>query len=1249
MHTVNSFQPVSSFAERVRDARTRMDLTQVQFAERMAVTPLTVHRWETGQSRPRALALERLQALEEAASNRAAVDSSEATRGPLTSYVPLDFAGDPAAVLLVAEAHRLAHGHQFNAAFASETARIDPLPHQRIAVYERMLPQEPLRFLLADDAGAGKTIMTGLYVREMLFRRRIRRVLIVPPAGLVGNWERELRTLFRLQCRIVSGADCRDGANPFVGTDGDRVIVSLDTLVTERVFRALRSPGVAPYDLVVFDEAHKLSASRTEHRVTKTHRYELAEALAGVTTNHGDPESGASGDARFAGLTWAAKHLLLLTATPHMGKESPWHHLWRLLDHHALGAAEALRRFPPDARQRHFIRRTKEEMVDLAGSPLYRQRACRTFSFDLTEGEDGEEALYLHTTAYLREHYNRAHRNRSAVQLAMSVFQRRLASSTSALLRSFERRIDKLERDVADWQSGRLDEASLAHRERLLARRQRADFFDTHGADEDVREDGATPGERSEDFEDAVLGAVTAVTVEELRREIEVLQGLHARALALIDAGDESKFEKLREVLEDPRYAADKWLIFSEHRDTVNFLVRRIEGLGYSEQVAVIHGGMAWPEREQQVERFREPNGARFLVATDAAGEGINLQFCRLMVNYDIPWNPARLEQRLGRIHRYRQEHDVRVVNLVAGGTHEGRVLGVLLDKLESVRRTLSSDKVFDVIGSLLENTSLREFMIDALTDEGEQRVLQRIERSVTDAAVNGIVERQGKVYGTAGEVAPRLSGMRQELDRERYLHLLPAYVRLFVESAADKLGIAIQGDLDGVFSLEPVTPGSLDALLPALEGYPSAVRNRLRIRRPGAGEACIWLHPGEPVFDALCSRVVDALAHHAQRGAIFIDPRADEAGLWHLAALTVEDGSSGVAVGGESRNSTRETSRPVLERRLVALRQGADESVSETSLDALLALHCAPGVAPGSVPLASRGTALRADASVHVQRHASQLVETHRVARRAESPDRRRRVNVSFDLQSAALAKRRAELSRTASPATERGGRRNSGQIEIAALKREQAALSGARESVLRELDGDPDRIVAGAPRFLVHALALPPFADSDIEQMDERVEAVAVRVAAQAEVDRGAEVQDVSSPEKARAAGLSDWPGFDLLSRYPNGTVRSIEVKGRAGRSAVRMELNEWKQACNLGERYWLYVVFGCATPEPQLYRVRDPFRTLLASEHCATAFTITVGNIVKAADAETLLSRTYGGSTPTPANGIDGGKRCSNGTGC
>ena len=851
--------------------------------------------------------------------------------------------------------------------------------------------------------------------------------------------------------------------------------------------------------------------------------------------------------------------------------------------------------------------------MDLTGRPLYRQRECSTFSFDLTGGEDGEHALYLRTTEYLREHYNRALHNRPAVQLAMSVFQRRLASSTSALLRSFERRIERLERDISEFQAGRLDETLLGRRQRALSARYREDFFETHGADEDVSEDGPEPGERNEDFEDAVLGAVTAVSIEELRREVEVLQGLRNRARAQIDAGDESKFEKLREVVEDPLYAEDKWLIFSEHCDTVDFLVRRIEGLGYSDQVAVIHGGMAWPEREVQVERFRQPNGARFLVATDAAGEGINLQFCRLMVNYDIPWNPARLEQRMGRIHRYGQKHDVRVVNLVAGGTHEGRVLKVLLEKLESVRHELSSDKVFDVIGRLLENVSLRDYMTGALAREREQSALEHIERAVTPSAVRDIAEREAKVYGQSGEVAPRLDGMREELDRERYLHLLPAYVRLFVESAARKLGIGIQGDLDDVFSLVPVAPGSLDPLLSALEGYPPQIRERLRIRRPATGEACIWLHPGEPVFDALCARVIDVFSHDARRGAIFIDPRATESALWHLAAASIEEDTAGVEVSGEPPpGPASDASRYTLESRLLALRQGgADEAPVEHPPDALLVLHGAPGVAPGSVPLASRAAAMRAGASVHVERHLSGVLEEHRTARSAELPERRRRVNVSFDLRSAALAKRRSEMARAETKSTDE---------DVAALKLEQTALFGARERVLRDLDGAVGRIVAGPIRFLVHALAVPPPPDGDVEQLDERVEAIAVRVAAQAEADRGAEVQDVSTPEKARAAGLSNCPGFDLLSRYPDGKVRSIEVKGRAGRAAVRMELNEWKQACNLGGRYWLYVVFDCATPNPQLYRVRDPFRNLLASEHVATAFTITVGNIVKVADPAT-----------------------------
>ena len=651
---------------RVRHLRSGLNLTQESFARQLGVSVITIHRWETGQSQPRRLALRRLREMEE----EHALDTAR-SRSPHTSQAPapmaaggsnntpfLDFDGDPDRLLLYVEGLRLTHGYQFNPAFASEISRIDPLPHQRIAVYEHMLRQEPLRFLLADDAGAGKTIMTGLYVREMLMRGRIERILVVPPAGLVGNWERELRTLFRLDFRIVSGSDARSG-NPFTGRGSDQVIVSLDTLHANAAFSRLAEPGTAPYDLVIFDEAHKLSAYTSGGRTRKTRRYKLAEALAGCGV---DPD--------FAGLRWSAHHLLFLTATPHMGKDSPYHHLWRLLDHRVFGAEEAWRRFPREDRSRHFIRRTKEEMVDFDGRPIFRDRQCDTFGYDLSEGPDGEQALYDRTTEYLRRSYGRAMGNRQAVKLAMGVFQRRLASSTWALFTSLERRIGKVETLIADIEAGRIDAAALVRSQASLDRQFSADYFEKYDSTDDQSDDERREG--NEDYEDAVLGAVVAVTIEELREEIGTLRDLRDRAHHLIDSGRESKFERLRELLESVEHADDKWLVFSEHRDTADYLVRRLEALGHAGRVATIHGGMAWPEREQAVERFRDPSGARFLVATDAAGEGINLQFCRLMVNYDIPWNPARLEQRMGRIHRYGQKRDVRIFNLVSTDTREG-------------------------------------------------------------------------------------------------------------------------------------------------------------------------------------------------------------------------------------------------------------------------------------------------------------------------------------------------------------------------------------------------------------------------------------------------------------------------------------------------------------------------------------------------------------------------------------------------
>ena len=347
--------------------------------------------------------------------------------------------------------------------------------------------------------------------------------------------------------------------------------------------------------------------------------------------------------------------------------------------------------------------------------------------------------------------------NRSAARLAMSVFQRRLASSTYALMRSFERRKEKLDGLIEAIRDGRLTEAELERRQRHLE--ELDDSFETRTADE-----GALAGnqpEQDEEFEDQALGGIVAVSLGSLLAECDKVETLVRLARTRLETGEESKFEKLREVLRDFRYRDEKVIVFTEHRDTAEFLVRRLEGLGFTGQVALIHGGLPYQERERQVEFFRRSataGGASYLVATDAAGEGINLQFCWLMVNYDIPWNPARLEQRMGRIHRYGQRHDpVVIVNLVAGGTREGRVLKTLLDKLEAIRRQLQSDKVFDVVGRLFEGLSISDYLEQAVTGDADA-VAWRLEGALTKEQVQALDQKERKLFGTGGDVRPDAS-----------------------------------------------------------------------------------------------------------------------------------------------------------------------------------------------------------------------------------------------------------------------------------------------------------------------------------------------------------------------------------------------------------------------------------------------------------------------------------------------------------
>jgi len=1178
-----SYRLPPDFSKRIKSLRQRFGLSQQQFADLIDISVPLLKQWERGQARPPARYWQKivLAEIEGIQTFHRGIPNMPLLRESGANYTlepehdpPIDFSSDPEIVRTVVEGERLTYGHLYNPAFAAEISLIDPLPHQRLAVYDHMLKQTRLRFLLADDAGAGKTIMTGLYIREMMTRRLISRVLIVPPAGLVGNWEHELRTLFNLPFSIISGSDARSrSGNPFTGPRSDLLIVSVDTLAGDRMFSRLQEAEVAPYDLVVFDEAHKLAANReADLRIRRTDRYRLAEALVGIQ----DEEERWS-------LTWSCHHLLLLTATPHMGKDFPYYCLWKLLEPDVLTTIDAFNAYPADARRRHFIRRTKEELVYFDGRPIYPTRISNTLSYDLTTGDVGEQALYDASTLYIQISYNRARLlNRSAARLAMSVFQRRLASSTYALLRSFERRAEKLAKMIEEMRAGRLSQSQFTATQQKLDKLE--DVLDEKTADEEEIMDDQEENERSEE---QLMESVLATSLAELQEELQQVELLLDMARRVYDAGEESKFERLRAILRDPDYQHEKLIIFTEHRDTLDFLVRRLEGMGFTEQIAQIHGGMNYQQREEQVAAFRRPvaeGGATYLVATDAAGEGINLQVCWLMVNYDIPWNPARLEQRMGRIHRYGQKHDpVHILNLVAGKTREGRVMQTLLEKMERIRKELGSDKVFDVIGQLFEGISLREYMEQVTLATDDHEVQHRIAGKLTTEQVRALQARELALYGEGGVVRSELPRLKASMELETCRKLLPGYVRHFVEKAAPLVDISIEDDLEGIFTLHPLKPGAMDWLLPILETYPPSLHDRYTVQGQRNGERAIFLHPGEPVFDRFRAFVCEHFTQQARQGAVFVDPTAERPYFYYLAQVIV------IRQADPTLHALNHLE--IIEYRLVGLRQEEGCEVEECPVESLLLLRGSPNL-PVSAQLfaATTETSVELAHAFALSQVAEAMAEHHRHALHLSLPKREAFIENGFTYQAAELAQARARQTEKARTGDSRA------KGELTRIKARQKGLLVSKNEALTVLRCEPELIIPGGITFLAHALVVPSSDPEDKQRYDSNVEAKAMQWVRAYEETLGAIVYDVSTAERALLAGLEAWPGFDLHSHRPSGEHLAIEVKGRAGIGDVELTENEYIKACNLRDRYWLYVVFECAKSAPRLLRVQDPFGKLI-----------------------------------------------------
>ena len=595
----------------------------------------------------------------------------------------LSFSGRGQAFCLGLEAHRIRLAHQFDLLQAVTVSMIDPLPHQIDAVYHRILRQPRPRILLADDPGAGKTIMAGLVVKELKYRGLAERVLIVVPGHLRAQWVREMKEKFGETFMVLDRPVMNASWGRNVWLDHARVITSMDFAKQEDVLVALAE---ARWDLVIVDEAHKLAAYRYGEDLKRTERYRLGELL--------------SRNAEF---------LLFLTATPHRGDPENFRLLLDLLEPGLFANTEILEEAVRRGEMFYIIRRLKEDLKTFDGVPLFPPRYVHTIAYRLSPGEAG---FYQVLTQYVREQFNLAGERRN-VQFALILLQRRFASSVRAARRSLERR-----------------------KERLSQLREIAEAVAKTGwnvLDEEFLED--LPEAERWEIEAKLEHLTAARTQAELAAEVSALEKLVQMAKALEKAETETKLNELRRLLDKLALLAtsEKLLVFTESRDTMEYLAENLRSSGFS--VVTLHGGMGLDERIRAEHEFRQR--AQVMVSTEAGGEGINLQCCSLMVNYDLPWNPNRLEQRMGRIHRYGQPKEVHIYNLVAEDTVEGEVLRRLFEKLEQIRKAMGSDRVFDVIQEVLSGASLADLIMEAITGRRTlEEIAAEIERIPNEEAI---------------------------------------------------------------------------------------------------------------------------------------------------------------------------------------------------------------------------------------------------------------------------------------------------------------------------------------------------------------------------------------------------------------------------------------------------------------------------------------------------------------------------------
>ena len=781
----------------------------------------------------------------------------------LDDSLPWSFDADGETMKLTSEAYRISLAHLFDPYLAVHTSSVEPLPHQISAVYQEMLPKLPLRYVLADDPGAGKTIMTGLFIKEMIARGDLTRCIIVCPGSLVEQWQDELFSKFHLYFHVLTNERMESAITGNIFNEVDFCICRLDKLArNEQLQEKLK---VSEWDLIVCDEAHKMSATVWGGEVKYTKRFQLGRLLSNIT-----------------------KNFLLLTATPHNGKDEDFQLFLSLVDpdrfegvHHnsyqAIDVSDVMRRL------------TKEELLKFDGTPLFPERRAYTVNYALSPQES---QLYNAVTDYVQEEFNRADNlnseRKATVGFALTILQRRLASSPEAIYQSLRRRRERLERRLAEERLGKRTVDYTANMPEL-------------------DDDDLTPEEQENIEEKVVDRASASATISELEAEIKTLKHLEEMANSVRVSGVDRKWDELSRLLQDNSAmfsddgSREKLIIFTEHKDTLNYLSGKIRSLlGDIQAVAAIHGGMPREERRKVEKLFKQDVSVRILIATDAAGEGINLQRAHLMINYDLPWNPNRLEQRFGRIHRIGQTEVCHLWNLVANETREGYVFHRLFQKLEEERAALGG-KVFDILGKVtFDNRPLRDLLIEAIRYGNDPKVRARlnqiVDRSLDPQVFRDIIAENALTNDVMD--VHMVNAIREDMERAEAHKLQPHFVEAFFVEAFRQLGGKLRRRETGRYEITsvPYVVRNRNMAIcygePVLKSYERICFDKCCCSIPGKPQADL-ICPGHPLLDAVIDLIRGKNADTMRRGAILIDDSdyGDEARLLFYIEDAIQDG----------------------------------------------------------------------------------------------------------------------------------------------------------------------------------------------------------------------------------------------------------------------------------------------------------------------------------------------------------------------